>query len=113
MSTVGGQAKTAPGHSTTRSHTIDATTERRPIAAKPHQPSFAEREAMLLLDKISEINKLEKAPKQPCQKLELKRFVDEMNCVTEQSPKVKTTVVLNKVAPAADSKETADTKQAP
>ena len=30
------------------------------------QPSWAEKEALLLLDKISEITKLEKGPKQPC-----------------------------------------------
>ena len=46
---------------------------------------------MLLLDKISEINKLEKAPKQPCQKLELKRFADEMDAVTEAVAKTRTT----------------------
>ena len=78
MSSTGLAQKTGPGHSTTRSHTIDATTERRPLIPPAYQPSFAEKEAMLLLDKISEINKLEKAPKQPCQKLELKRFADEM-----------------------------------
>ena len=33
----------------------------------------------MLLDKISAINSMENAPKQPCQKLELKRFEEEMN----------------------------------
>ena len=73
---VSNKPVTAPGD-TTRSHSIDATNNQRPL---PNAPSaFAEKEARLLLDKISEINKIEKAPKQPCQKLQLKRFTDEMD----------------------------------
>ena len=30
------------------------------------QPSWAEKEALLLLEKIAEINRLENGPKQPC-----------------------------------------------
>ena len=75
-SVSGQQPVTAPGD-TTRSHSIDVTNAQRPL---PQPPSaFAEKEARLLLDKISEINKIERAPKQPCQKLQLKRFTDEMD----------------------------------
>ena len=77
------RGKTAPsGDVSARSqhqHSVDATQERRPLPPNQASPgSFAEREAMLLLDKINEINKIEKAPKQPCQKMQLKRFHEEM-----------------------------------
>ena len=55
----GRQAGTAPGDDS-RSHSIDAACERRPLKK---QPSWAEKEALMLLDKISAINSMEKAPK--------------------------------------------------
>ena len=51
---------------------------------KAEPGSLAEKEAMLLLEKISFVNNLANAQKQPVQKIELKRFIDEMEVNKEQ-----------------------------
>ena len=68
------------GEAGQRSHSIDAQQTRRPIEGNHFKPgSFAEKEAYLLLNKINEINQITSAPKQLCQKLDLKRFNAEMS----------------------------------
>ena len=56
--------KTAPEGLNPRNASIDATRERREFK-KAEPGSFAEKEALLLLDKISVIKHLENGPKQP------------------------------------------------
>jgi hypothetical protein len=48
FTSTSGPPKTAPGGATTRSHSIDATMEKR-VVTKAEPGSFAEKEAMLLL----------------------------------------------------------------
>ena len=64
ISGTGTKPNSAGGDSGQRSHSIDAQRTRRPLDSSGHQPgSFAEKEAFLLLNKISEINQITNAPK--------------------------------------------------
>ena len=70
MSICGTKPTTTPAGgaaASARSSSIDAAAKQRPLDNNGHQPgSFAEKEAFMLLNKISEINNICNAPKQPC-----------------------------------------------
>ena len=50
----------------------------------------------MLLDKINEINAMTNAPKQPCQKIDLKRFCEEMDETNNQDAAGKRAAIRNK-----------------